>query len=164
VIEILRRAKKENELFPIAVKMNACDGVEGGIDIQEAVEIAKILDSEGIDAIEVSGGSDDARTEITCVPDILVKDDEAYFREYSRAIKNNVDCPVILVGGLRSLGVMRRMFSEEYADMISLSRPLIREPDLISKFIKGNSNRATCISCNNCFDETGIKCNQEERR
>jgi len=164
VTEILRIAKKDDDNFPIAAKMNAWDGIDGGINLREAVKIAEILNSEGIDAIEVSGGSEDARTEITCTPDILAEGDEAYFREYSRAIKKNVDCPVILVGGLRSLGVMRRMISEEYADMISLSRPLIREPDLVSKFIKGNSNRATCISCNNCFDETGIKCNQEERR
>jgi len=159
VVEILRSARKVVGNLPIAVKMNAYDGVDGGIETREAVAIAKILDSEGIDAIEVSGGIEDARQEITCVQDIQTEEQEAYFREYSREIKRNVECPVILVGGNRSLNIMKRIIKEGYADMISLSRPLIREPNLITKFMRGDSERATCVSCNECFDVNGIKCN-----
>ena len=159
IVEILRRSKKMAPGLAIAVKMNAWDGVEGGIDKREAVRIARILDSEGISAIEVSGGIEDAPHEITCAEDIDSEDKEAYFREHSRAIKEAVDCPVILVGGNRSIVNMSRMISEGYADLVALSRPLIREPNLISKFISGDAMTASCTSCNGCFDETGIKCN-----
>lgn len=161
VVEILRKARKENSGFPIAVKMNVTDGVEGSMDLKEAVRIAKILDEENIDAIETSGGIDEAPKEITCQM-VTKPEDEAYFREYSRAIKKVVDCPVILVGGLRSLSIMESMISEGYSDMVSLSRPLIREPNLVKKFISGESAVAKCASCNKCFDSDGVKCNHAQ--
>jgi 2,4-dienoyl-CoA reductase-like NADH-dependent reductase (Old Yellow Enzyme family) len=161
VIEILRKARRENSGFPIAVKMNVTDGVEGGIGLKEAVKIAKILDEEGIDAIETSGGIDEAPKDVTCQK-VTKPEEEAYFKEFSREIKRVVGCPVILVGGLRSLSVMESMVSEGYADMISLSRPLIREPTLVKKFMSGRSSMAMCVSCNKCFDVDGIKCNYKK--
>ena len=161
-IEILRKARKRFREYPIIAKMNCTDGVEGGIDMRESVAIAKILSSEGIDAIEVSGGIEEAPTDITCQR-VASSDQEAYFREYGKAIRRAVGCPVILVGGIRSLGVMRRILSDAYADMVSMSRPLIREPDLISKILDGRKTEASCVSCNKCFDETGMKCNRTSR-
>jgi len=158
VVEIIRKARKENPGFPIATKMNVTDGVEGGIDLKEALKMAKILGDEGIDAIETSGGVDEAPKDITCQK-VTKPEEEGYFKEYSREIKRVVACPVILVGGLRSLSLMESMVSEGYADMVSLSRPLIREPNLIKKFMSGKSSTAMCISCNKCFDVDGIKCN-----
>ena len=158
VVEILRKARRENAGFPIAVKMNVTDGVEGGIDLKESVKIAEILDQEGIDAIETSGGIDEAPKEITCQK-VTRPEEEAYFKQFSRGIKRAVGCPVILVGGLRSLSVMEDVVSEGYADMISLSRPLIREPTLVKKFMSGRSKTAMCVSCNKCFDVDGVKCN-----
>jgi 2,4-dienoyl-CoA reductase-like NADH-dependent reductase (Old Yellow Enzyme family) len=161
VVEILRKARRENAGFPIAVKMNVTDGVEGGIDLNEAVRIAKILDQEGIEAIETSGGIDDAPKEVTCQK-VTKPEEEAYFKEFSREIKRSVGCPVILVGGLRSLSVMEGIISEGYADMISLSRPLIREPNLVKRFESGRSSMARCVSCNKCFDVDGVKCNNKK--
>jgi len=158
VVEILRKARMENPGFPIAVKMNVTDGIEGGIDLKEAVKIAHILDEEGIDAIETSGGIDEAPKEVTCQK-VTKPEEEAYFKESSKAIKRIVGCPVILVGGLRSLSVMEGIVSKGYADMISLSRPLIREPTLVKKFMSGRSKTAMCLSCNKCFDTDGIRCN-----
>jgi len=158
--EIIRIAKKKFPGYPIAVKMNCTDGVEGGIDLREAIEIAKILSSEGVDVIEISGGIEEAPTDVTCQR-VLSKDQEAYFRQYSREIRKKVDCPVMLVGGMRSLDVMRMIILDGYADIISMSRPLIREPDLVSKFITGRKEEASCVSCNKCFDPTGVKCNRQ---
>lgn len=74
-------------------------------------------------------------------------------------IKEQVDVPVILVGGIRSKQVMEMLLKEGYADMISLCRPLIAEPDLVRTLKKGEVTTAKCVSCNLCSDETGIKCN-----
>jgi len=158
VVEIIRRGRRANPGFPITAKMNVYDGVEGGTDMEEAKRIAKILDEEGIAAIETSGGIGEGPKEITC-QEVKSQSDEAYFKEYSKAIKRIVSCPVILVGGMRSLPVMRRMLDEKYADMISLSRPLVREPNLIEKFAAARSSSSTCKSCNKCFDANGVKCN-----
>jgi len=161
--EIIRMARRKFPGYPITVKMNCTDGVDGGIDVNEAIEIAKILSSDGVDAIEVSGGIEEAPTDVTCQR-VLSKDQEAYFKEYSREIRKKVDCPVMLVGGIRSIDVMRTIISDDYADMISMSRPLIREPDLISKIIDGRKREASCVSCNKCFDPTGVKCNRQSKK
>jgi 2,4-dienoyl-CoA reductase-like NADH-dependent reductase (Old Yellow Enzyme family) len=163
IVEILRKAKKKIPNYPIAVKMNVIDGVPGGIDLSEAVKIAKILSSEGVDAIETSGGIEEAPKDLTSQL-VTSPEQEAYFREYSRAIKNKVDCPVILVGGLRSLKIMHQMIADGYADMISMSRPLVRDPLLVAGLINGRKSEATCVSCNNCFDESGVKCNRSAQK
>lgn len=162
-VEIMRKARKKFPDFPLTVKMNCYDGVEGGIDLKEAVNISKILSSEGIDAIEVSGGIDEAPIDVTCQR-VLSQDQEAYFKDYSKAIRKKVDCPVILVGGIRSLEVMREIISGGFADMIALSRPLIREPDIVSKILNGKKSEASCVSCNKCFDSTGVKCNRKSNK
>jgi 2,4-dienoyl-CoA reductase-like NADH-dependent reductase (Old Yellow Enzyme family) len=91
-------------------------------------------------------------------PGINSPEVEAYFREYAMMIKQGVGIPVMLVGGLRSMGVMEQMLASGCADMVSLCRPLIREPDLVVKFREG-AEEVECTSCNRCFDEGGVRCN-----
>ena len=67
----------------------------------------------------------------------------------------------MLVEGIRSLSVMENLLEEGYADLIFISRPLIYEPDLVSKLKSGNSKRAMCASCNLCFDLKGVRCSYE---
>ncbi len=148
--------------FPILVKLNATDGFPKGtknvLDAPECVEIAKILAANGVCAIEVSGGIVEAGQEMFRTT-INKADDEAYYRDYSRMIKEAVDVPVMLVGGIRSKAVMEQLLDEGYADMVSLCRPLICEPDLVTKIRSGETEVAKCVSCNRCSDESGIKCN-----
>ena len=159
ISEIIRRARElVGDDFPIMAKMNATDGFGNkGLDAPGCVEVAVALERAGICAIEVSGGIGEAG-EVMSRRSIRTGVDEGYFKEYSRIIKEAVDIPVILVGGLRTMIVMEEMLNEGYADMVSLSRPFIREPDLIVKFRQGASE-AECISCNGCFDVGGVKCN-----
>ncbi|TKY92397.1 MAG: NADH:flavin oxidoreductase [Candidatus Methanomarinus sp.] len=144
--------------YPVMVKMNATDGFSNyGLDAPECVEIACLSESAGICAIEVSGGIFEAG-EIMAQQGIDAKEKEAYFKDYAKMIKEAVDVPVILVGGLRSKAVMGQMLTKGYADMVSLSRPFIREPDLVVKFRDKGVDKAQCISCNECFNENGVKC------
>ena len=75
--------------------------------------------------------------------------------------------PVILVGGLRSLSVIQNYLDDETADLFSLSRPLIREPELVNIWKKDADYRSACISCNLCFRpgmrEGGIYCVPEKK-
>lgn len=59
--------------------------------------------------------------------------------------------PLILVGGVRTLGEMEQVLSGLKADFLSMSRPFIREPFLVKRMIQGKTTKASCISCNKCF-------------
>jgi 2,4-dienoyl-CoA reductase-like NADH-dependent reductase (Old Yellow Enzyme family) len=57
----------------------------------------------------------------------------------------------MVVGGLRSGAVLQRLLQDGEADLFSLARPLIRQPNLVNRWRQDESSRATCISCNGCF-------------
>ncbi len=135
--------------YPVMVKMNADDFVEGGLKAEESLRIAKRLEGLGIDAIEVSGGMYESGN-MTSQLNILKLEQEGYFRESSRLFKKALHVPVILVGGIRSKKVAEVVLQQGDADLVSLSRPLIREPDLPNKFREGKE-MADCISCNGCM-------------
>jgi 2,4-dienoyl-CoA reductase-like NADH-dependent reductase (Old Yellow Enzyme family) len=75
------------------------------------------------------------------------------------------EVPLILVGGMRRLSHMEEVLEKKYADFISISRPLIREPSLIRQFKEGKTDQASCVSCNNCFaaivNELPLRCYNE---
>lgn len=151
VEEVYKAIRREvGDDYPVIIKMNADDGLDGGLRPEEAVRIARRLESLGIDAIEVSGGMYEAGKR-TARPDILRPEEEAYFREPARLFKKNINIPVIVVGGIRSKSVMEDILQRGDADLVSLSRPLIREPDLPERLMKGKE-KADCISCNGCMN------------
>ncbi|WP_406662114.1 NADH:flavin oxidoreductase [Methanolobus sp. ZRKC3] len=166
IVDIIKRAREMvGEDYPITAKMNATDGFPKGskkksLDAPECVEIAKILADNSVCAIEVSGGIAEAGEELFWT-NINSADKEAYYKEYSKMIKEAVDIPIILVGGIRSRPVMEMLIEEGYADLVSICRPLICETDLVMKFKNGESEVAKCVSCNLCSDKTGIKCNYD---
>ena len=136
--------------YPVMIKINGDDMIEGGVKPGEAARIARRLEELGIDAVEVSGGMYEAGNK-TIQPDILSEDQEAYFGEAGKLFKENLKIPVMVVGGMRSRHVMENVLEKGVADLISLSRPLIREPDLPNKFKEGK-DKADCISCNGCLE------------
>lgn len=161
VEELYKAIRREVGDFPVIIKMNADDGLDGGLKPDEALRVAKRLEALGIDAIEVSGGMYEAGKK-TARPDILKPRDEAYFRDSARLFKRNLNIPVILVGGIRSRSIMEDVLKRRDADLISLSRPLIREPDLPEKMRLGKE-KADCISCNGCMNFRkldGVRCVQ----
>lgn len=143
--------------FPVLVKLNASDFVEGGLVPEEFVQVARWLGEDGIDAIEVSAGGAASPKNLGPIRSKIKKpEDEAYFRDYARMAKQSSNVPVITVGGIRSYQTAANLLNDGYADYISLSRPFIREPGLINRWKSGDTSKATCISCGKCF-ETGFK-------
>ncbi|MBI4962963.1 MAG: NADH:flavin oxidoreductase [Desulfomonile tiedjei] len=143
--------------FPVMIKLNAHDFIEGGLVPEEALEIARYLADDGIDAIEVSGGSPYAPKGLTpSRENIRKEEDEAYFCDFATRIREVAGVPVMTVGGIRSLKKINDILSERKADYVAMSRPFIREPHLIRRWKSGDTKRASCISCNGCF-ETGLK-------
>ncbi len=148
--------------FPVFIKMNAADHFENGLTQEEGVLVAKRLSDCGIDAIEVSSGSPASGDKGPAREQINSADKEAYNLSLAKAIKQHVACPVICVGGFRSLDISQKAIDTEGMDFIALARPLIREPDLAQKWQIRQSDKAECISCNKCFfpgmTKGGIEC------
>ena len=143
--------------FPVLIKLNAHDFVEGGLVPEESARIARRLADDGIDAIEVSaGGSAAPRDKGPSRTNIKTEEDEAYLLDFAAAVKEAVEVPVITVGGIRSLKTIETILSDGKADYVAMARPFIREPHLVKRWEKGDRDKATCISCNGCF-ETGLK-------
>jgi len=149
-LEVLRRIRAAlGREFPVLVKLNAEDFIEGGLTLGESCRIAAMLEKEGIDAIEISAGMAETVDKIVR-KNVAGPEQEAYFLPYAREFRRWVSVPLILVGGLRSLGVMELVLQSGAADFVSLSRPLIREPELPRKLRDGAATRAACVSCNCC--------------
>lgn len=83
---------------------------------------------------------------------------ESYYWKYAAQIAEEVKVPIILVGGNRSLDLMNEILEKTKIQYFSLSRPFIREPDLINRWAGEDKSRAKCISCNKCFNPKGIEC------
>ncbi len=148
--------------YPVMIKLNGADFVDGGLSVEDAVFAANILDREGIDAIEVSGGTSASGNKTPVRTKIKNPAQEAYNLEQAKKIKVAVSCPVIVVGGYRSFKVADQSIKKERMDYIAMARPFIREPNLVQRWQQGDTSVARCISCNGCFKpglkEGGIYC------
>ena len=148
--------------FPLLIKLNGSDFLEGGLDEHDALAAARALAEEGIDAIEVSGGTGASGKQSPVRTKIKTVDEEAYHLSLADGIRKEVSCPVMTVGGFRSFKVADDAIERGETDLVSLARPLIREPDLPRRWEEGDRRKAECISCNGCFKpglkEGGIYC------
>lgn len=176
--------------FPILVKISMEDGVNGGLQLDESIEVASILDKEGVDAIIPSSGTSSfnpmlmfrgqsiASQMIDNAPNILMKLGikmlgrrmfkeypyvDLYLREDALRIRERVDCVVCYIGGCSSADNIASLMSDGF-DFVQLGRPLIFDPKLIAH-LKENKNYSTCCDhCNFCAGlieaEGGIYCNK----
>ncbi len=149
--EILDAIREKTPELPVLVKINFSDGGEGGVTLSDALTACMLLADHQIDGIEVSASGSSRKN-------IQLPYDEGYFKDHALALKSVTDVPVIVVGGHRTMEGMEEILKNESADFFSLSRPLIREPDLPAKWQKERDYPAQCISCNTCFTRPGCRC------
>ncbi len=154
--------------YPVLIKINSEDCIENGLTREDSLKACKLLSKAGIDAIEISGGSQTSRDLSPVRTGITSREKEAYFKEHAGIVKKNTDAPIILVGGIRSIAVAEDIIKNETADYLAISRPLIREPGLINRWKSGDRKPATCKSDNLCFRPAmggkGIYCVVEKKR
>lgn len=168
LLEVYRRVRSEvGPGFPVLVKLNGSDNLEGGLVLSDAVHASLLLNEEKIDAIEVSGGTSASGEKTPVRIKIDAPEREAYNLALAGEIKKAVRCPVMAVGGFRSLEVINKAITEDGIDYISMARPFIREPRLVNRWKEGDRSPARCISCNGCFKpglkEGGIYCVVEKK-
>ncbi len=158
VLKIVRGIKKSlGEQFPLIVKMNATDSLPGGQTVEDSIQLGILLENAGIHGIEVSGGMSESG-EGSIWKGLRSERNEGYFVEYAEKLKKAVRIPVIGLGGIRTFSNMENIILEDRADMISMSRPFIRQPFLVREFRLGRFFKSACISCNKCFNPRGISC------
>jgi 2,4-dienoyl-CoA reductase-like NADH-dependent reductase (Old Yellow Enzyme family) len=176
VIKTVREAVGRD--FPVWAKMNVEEMTpEPGMTPELAASYAKRMWEDGIDCLEVSAGSsywtpfvmtrgevpakEMARTAPWPLSPLVARGlrrlpaptlEEAYNLPGARRIRQGVpDLPLAVVGGMRSRATMEECLSSGAADLVSLCRPLIREPSLIRRLREGRTEVASCISCSRCF-------------
>jgi 2,4-dienoyl-CoA reductase-like NADH-dependent reductase (Old Yellow Enzyme family) len=176
VMAEVRSALPEN--MPVLIKLNSNDFTpREGIVPSLAATYARWLEDLKIDLVEVSCGSVDFAPFNECRGDIPVDEMAACFpwwkRPFVKALLNKwvgkydleegynleaAECikpalgriPMSVVGGIRRLNQMEEIITNKKSDFLSMSRPFIREPDIVRKFRQNKANAVACISCNRC--------------
>lgn len=145
VQEIIADIQNSIPDMPILVRMNCVDGIPGGIDTDEAVELAGLLAATGIDGLDVSAGTYEASA-LTFPP---MMTGEARLMDRIRRVKAAVDVPVIGVGRISRPETAEQYLADGTVDFVALGRALIADPDWAAKTARGRSDTIRhCIGCN----------------
>ncbi len=137
--------------FAVGVKMNSADFQRGGFTLEEAVVVAQALEREGVDLLEVSGGTYEApamqRSGEMLVPTRQsTQEREAYFLEYARTIRAATSLPLLLTGGLRTAATMNAVVEDGDVDMVGIARPMAFQPDLPLALLTGKADGAAPVN------------------
>jgi 2,4-dienoyl-CoA reductase-like NADH-dependent reductase (Old Yellow Enzyme family) len=167
-LEVIRKIRKAvGNDFPVLIKFGAEDNQEGGMPFSEGLETCRQMEKAGIDSIEISAGVGEGSAAITKSGLKKGEIDKVVFRQNAATVKKAVKVPIAVVNGIRSLEKAQEIIASQDADMVSLCRPFIREPHLISRWLKGDTRPASCLSCNLCFPilrrREPLACGEEKR-
>jgi len=119
---------------PVGIKMNSADFQRGGFDEDDSLRVMTWLQEEGIDLIEVSGGTYEAPA-MTGVKQ-STREREGYFLDFVTQAKETLTVPLCVTGGFRTPAGMERAL-EEGASMVGLARALCVQPDLPNDVLAG---------------------------
>lgn len=164
LIEIVQGIKEAvGDAYPLLVKINADDFLPGGFSVEDMLQVSKLLEKAGVDAIEMSGGT--VLGILTGKPDTSFSRTERkglYYEEAAKRYRERISVPLILEGGIRSLQESQRLVESGIADYVGMGRPLIREPDMIQRWQSGDTEESGCLSDNDCLFQglmgNGVHC------
>jgi 2,4-dienoyl-CoA reductase-like NADH-dependent reductase (Old Yellow Enzyme family) len=162
------------------------DGVDGGLWLDESVQVAALFESDGtLDALELTGGSSLANPMYLFRGDAPLREfgatlpppvrlgfrvvgkrflraypfEEAFFLPYARQFRAALTTPIILLGGITELATVEAALDEGFA-FVAMARALLREPDLPNRMQAGGATSSLCIHCNKCMPTiySGTRC------
>jgi len=169
-------------------KLNMDDGFEGGLTLDEGVQVARWLEQDGsVDSLELTGGHTTKSPFYLMRGDVPVREmianqthwmarvgmrllakrllrpwkfEEAFFLDSARRFREALSLPLILLGGLTRLDTMEAAVGEGF-EFLALGRALIRDPDLVARMQSGELSASRCNHCNLCMVEMergGTRC------
>lgn len=174
VLESVRKAVGDD--FPVIGKISLTEGVQGGLDYDDALEIARLLDQGGIDGIVTSGGTSTMNPMIMFRGDNLLQPmlkaeksplmrmmlrlagprlfkhypyEELYFLEQAKRLREVVNCDLIYVGGASNNNSFATLMQAGF-DFIQLGRSLLSDPDLPLQAKHNPGYASRCLHCNEC--------------
>ncbi|MEU8800462.1 NADH:flavin oxidoreductase/NADH oxidase family protein [Spirillospora sp. NPDC048819] len=130
VVEVVRAIRASTGPgFSVGIKLNSADFQRGGFSEEESREVVGTLISEGIDLIEVSGGSYEAPAMMGVLAE-STRAREAYFLDYARTVREIAgQVPIAVTGGFRSRTAMEQALADHDCDIIGIGRPACITPD-----------------------------------
>lgn len=149
-VEIVKRIRAEvGENFIIIYRLSMLDLIEKGSSWQEVVELAKAIEKAGATLINTGIGWHEAR-----IPTIVTKVPRAAFTKITQKLKSEVNIPLITTNRINTPEVAESILVQGHADMVSMARPFLADPEFVNKAIAGRSEEInTCIGCNQaCLD------------
>ena len=161
----------------VMAKLNMVDGYPGGIWLEESLEAASLIESDGVlDAIELTGGSSLKNPMYLFKGDAPIEEmakafpqplrtgfklmgsrflpsypfEEAYFLPFARQFRETLSMPIVLLGGINRIETVQRAMADGF-EFVAMGRALLREPDLITRWQQGNRSEGLCVHCNKCI-------------
>jgi 2,4-dienoyl-CoA reductase-like NADH-dependent reductase (Old Yellow Enzyme family) len=170
----------------VLAKLNMADGYRGGIWLDESLEAARLLESDGVlDALELTGGSSlknpmylfrgeapieemarsfpqPLRTGFKLMGKRFLPSypfEEAYFLAYARQFREALRMPLVLLGGVNRLDTVHTALADGF-EFVAMGRALLREPNLLRRWQGGDVEESLCVHCNKCMPTiyTGTHC------
>ncbi|MBB19578.1 NADPH-dependent 2,4-dienoyl-CoA reductase [Paraglaciecola mesophila] len=149
-LEVVRRVREAvGEKFIIIYRLSMLDLVEGGSTYEEVVELGKLIEKAGATIINTGIGWHEAR-----IPTIATKVPRAAFTWVTAKFRESLSIPVITSNRINTPEVAEQVLARGDADMVSMARPFLADPDFVIKAIENRSDEInTCIGCNQaCLD------------
>lgn len=170
----------------VTAKFNMADGVERGLWLEESLQFAKLVESDGhLDAMQLTGGSsllngmyffrgDVPMREFAATQPKLVAlglrvaghrifpkypFEEAFFLPFARQFRDALSMPLVLLGGINRLDTIEDALGEGF-EFVAMARALLREPDLVNQMHDKHKAAGLCVHCNKCLPTiySGTRC------
>ena len=170
----------------VTAKLNMVDGVRGGLSLEDSQQVAQWLQDDGtVDALQLTGGSSLANPMFLFKGGTPVKEfgatlpwylrpgfrltgsrflrsypyQEGYFRDMAELYRDQLDVPIILLGGVSDLATAQSAIDDGF-DFVAMGRALLHDPDLVNDYRDGIATTSGCIHCNRCMPTiySGTRC------
>ncbi|GGM08212.1 NADPH-dependent 2,4-dienoyl-CoA reductase [Streptomyces fumigatiscleroticus] len=151
-VEIVRRVREAvGEDFIVVYRLSMLDLVDGGSTLDEVITLARAVEAAGATIINTGIGWHEAR-----IPTIATSVPRGAYTWVTKRLMGEVTVPLVTTNRINTPELAERLLAEGCADMVSLARPMLADPDFVAKAAAGRPEAInTCIGCNQaCLDHT----------
>ncbi|MFC9548545.1 FAD-dependent oxidoreductase [Streptomyces sp. NPDC056956] len=151
-VEIVRRVREAvGEDFIVIYRLSMLDLVPGGSTLDEVITLARAVEEAGATIINTGIGWHEAR-----IPTIATSVPRGAYAWVTKRLMGEVSVPLVTTNRINTPELAEQLLAEGHADMVSMARPMLADPDFVAKAAEGRPEAInTCIGCNQaCLDHT----------